>query len=192
MDDFVIWENEYNEGSCVIQNPEGFGEQHMLMEGVGLLNQWPDNVVCRMDTEYPKDIQLTDNVYGGNFVVVSGRLKAQIALLAGASEVEFLPVAILNHKGRVASKDYFILNPIGTIDCIDVKESGVVWNAINTSHISRVKKLVLRNEAVPTEVSVFRPTHLNRRILVRRSLAYRVSSDGFTGLSFQEPAKFRG
>jgi len=192
MEDFVIWGERYQEGSCVIQNPEGFGDQFLLMEGVELLNQWPENVSCRMDNEYPKDIQLTDNLFGGDYPVISSRLKDQIAALAGASKIEFLPVSILNHTGRVASKDYFILNPLGTVDCSDIDKSGVVWNAINATHISRVKQLVLKKDAVPAEAGIVRPTHLAEAILLRRSLSDRLSSDGFTGLFFREPAKFRG
>ena len=37
--------------------------------------------------------------------------------------VEALPIAILNHKKRVASQDHFILNPLGTHDCLDLGES---------------------------------------------------------------------
>jgi hypothetical protein len=192
MDDFVIWAERYQEGSCVIQNPEGFGDQFLLMEGVELLNQWPENVFCRMDAEFPKDIHLSDNLYGGDYPVISRRLKDQVSVLTGVSQIEFLPVSILNHKGRVASKDYFILNPLGAVDCIDIEKSGVVWSAINASHISRVKQLVLKNSAIPADVGMVRPAYLTETILLRRSVSDRLSNDGFTGLSFREPTKFRG
>jgi hypothetical protein len=192
MDEFVIWESEYNEGSCVIGNPAGFEDQFLLMEGVPLLKQWPENVACEMSPQYPKDIRLTDNLYGCDYPVVSQRLKEQIAVLAGAGEVEFLPVSILNHKGRVASKDYFMLNPVGNVDCIDTEKSGAKWNAIDTTVISHFKRLVLKADAVPAGVGVFRPTHRTRTILLRRQVADRLSSDGFTGLCFTEPARYRG
>jgi hypothetical protein len=164
----------------------------MLAEGVSLLNQWPADVVCKMSPKYPKDIQLTDNLHGGSYAVISQRLKEQIATLAGAGEIEFLPVAILNHKGRVASSEYFVLNPVGSVDCIDIEKSGAVWNAIDQTDISHFERLVLQNDAVPADVGMFRLAHRTRTNLLRRSLAEKLSSDVFTGLHFLEPAQFRG
>jgi len=192
MGDFVIWGSGYSQGSCVIENPEGFDDEFMLNEGVSLLEQWPERVVCRMDSEFPKDIKLTDNLYGANFPVVSQRIRDAAVALAATSQIEFLPVVILNHKGRVASKDYFIFNPLQTIDCIDVEKSGVTWNSINPDSISRVKQLALRDGSVPGKVDVFRPAHLQRKILLRRSLYEKLSDYGITGLSIEEPEKFRG
>lgn len=192
MDDFAIWGKRYNKGACVIDNPAGFGDQFLLMKGVQLLSQWPENVVCRMSDEYPKDIQLTDNLCGGNYAVISEALKDKIATLASSSTLEFLPVSILNHKGRVASKDYFILNPIGWVNCIDIEKSGVVWNALDESDISRMKQLVLKDGAIPADADIFRPQHLLPTILVRRSLADQLTTNGFTGLYFRDPARFRG
>ena len=192
MDDFVIWGKRYQEGSCVVSNPIGFGDQFLLMEGVPLFEQWPEDVVCKMSPKYPKDIQLTDNLHGGSYAIISQRLKEQITALAGASQIEFLPVTILNHKGRVASKDYFVLNPVGSVNCIDIEKSGAVWNAIDKSDISHFQRLVLKDGEVPADVGMFRPAHRTRTILVRRSVADQLSSAGFTGLYFQEPATYRG
>src|ERR1019366_10147436 len=171
MMDFVIWNSQYNEGECVISNPAGFKDQFLLLEGVPLLNEWPEDVVCKMSPQYPKDVKLTDNLYGGNYAVISKRLKDKTVALAGASQVEFLPVSVLNHKKRVASKDYFVMNPVGTLDCIDIEKSGVVWNALNKGLISQVEQLILKGDVVPPEVGVFRPTNMAHVILVRRSLA---------------------
>lgn len=192
MEDFVIWDSAYSEGFCVIENPEGFEDEFLLSEGVPLVEQWPARVVCRMDSEFPKDIQLPDNLFGAGYPVISQRLKGRLTSLAATSKIEFLPVVILNHKGRVASKDYFLFNPLGAIDCIDTEKSGVVWNSINPESISRVKQLVLKKDAVPAQVGVFRPEHLTRKILLRRSLYEGLAVDGVTGLMFAELAKFRG
>ena len=91
VDEFVVWNKEYSEGSCVIGDPAGFEDEFLLTEGVKLLDQWPDNVVCKMSARYPKDIQLTDNLYGGSHTVVSGRLREQVAALGGANPLSFCP-----------------------------------------------------------------------------------------------------
>jgi hypothetical protein len=124
--------------------------------------------------------------------VVSGRLKEQIAAADSAGQIEFLPVTILNHKGRVASEDYFFLNPVGSVDCIDIEKSGVEWNDIDDTVISSFEQLVLKEDAVPPGVALFRPLHGTKTILVSRSLADRLETDGLTGLYFVEPDEYQG
>jgi hypothetical protein len=84
------------------------------------------------------------------------------------------------------------MNPVGTVDCIDIEKSGVVWNAINKNTISRAKQLTLRKGEVPETIGLFRPAHMTSTIFLRRSLSERLSADGFTGLMFRELGKFRG
>jgi len=192
MDDFVIWGSAYSEGSCVIEKPENFEEPYLLTDGVKLSDQWPKDVVCRMDSDYPKDVRLTDNLHGANCPVISHRLRDRISVLVTGVDLEFLPVTVLNHKGRVASKDYCCLNPVGTVDCIDIKKSQLVWNAINKNVISSIDELSLKNGAIPKNVSLFRPTYLTRAIFLRRVVSEALSGEGFTGLMFQELAQYQG
>jgi uncharacterized protein DUF1629 len=188
----LIWDNDYREGFCVITKAEPFKEQWLLLKGVPLKNKWPDDVVCRMSSEYPKDIQLSDNLYGCSYRVVSRRLRDILEPLASMSKIEYLPISVLNHKGRAASKDYFVMNPLDVIDCIDQKKSCVVWNAINTTAISSCDQLVLREDSIPTGCAVFRPKFMLPTILARRDIAAQLSSAGLTGLFFLEPSNYKG
>jgi hypothetical protein len=191
MADFVIWGSTYSEGSCVIgRNPEGFPEPGLLIRGVKLFDQWPADVTYRMNPEYPKDIRLTDSLYGPINRVISLPLRRRLAELVAADESEFLPVTIVNHKGRVASKEYFFLNPVGCLDCIDVDKSGIVWNAIDSDRISRARHLTLRAEAVPSTSNLFRPAYMVGVTLLRRAVSDRLAADGFSGLKFSELGRY--
>jgi hypothetical protein len=101
-------------------------------------------------------------------------------------------VQILDHKGRVASADYFLLNPLTTVDCIDTKASGVSWNDINPVLIESCKKLVIKVRAVPEDRHVFRPTHAPFIVLVRSTLAEALGQAEFVGLRFRDPVDFQG
>jgi len=188
----VVWRKVYKEGFCVIANPEGFDKQFLLLEGIPLTECWPAGVVCRMSARYPKDIELSDSLYGGNYPVISKRLKEAISQGDGGARVEYLPVTILNHKERVASADYFVVNPLDTIDCIDKERSGVRWNNINPNVISSLKMMVLNEDAIPSNLGVFRPRHMLAAYLMSRGLADALTTQGFTGLSFTETEKYRG
>lgn len=190
--EFLIWNSNYTEGFCVITKLRGFKDVWLLRKGDSLSDKWPDDVTFTMSPEYPKDIKLSDNLFEGSYRVVSGRVKEVLTPLVGNSIVEFLPVSILNHKGRIASKDYFIMNPLDKIDCIDLESSGVDWNAIDPSKISSCEKLVINEDTVPDETVMFRPKFWLNTILLRRELAAGLSAAGLTGLLFLEPSKYTG
>jgi hypothetical protein len=191
-DRFLIWDSNYVEGFCALNEPEGFDGYRLLMDGVRVSDKWPTTVVLRMDPDHPKDIKLADNVHAGGNLIVSSRLKGELASLVGSSSVEFLPISIMNHKGRVASKDYFLVNPVDTIDCIDTKASEVKWNKINPNMISRCKKLVLDEKSIPASATMFRPKFWSYLILIKRSVAASLVECAMTGLSFIEPANYIG
>ncbi len=190
--EFVIWDRAYREGFCVITKLQGFNDVWLLLKGVPLAEKWPDNVTFSMSPQYKKDIKLSDNLFGGSYRVVSGRVKEALTPLAGNSKIEFLPVSILNHKGRTASNDYFIMNPLDVIDCIDLEKAGVVWNAIDPSVISSVKEFVLKEDEIAKEQMIFRSKFIPKTIVVRRGIAAKLSASEMTCLSFVEPSIYTG
>jgi hypothetical protein len=106
--------------------------------------------------------------------------------------VEYLPVQILNHKKKLASKDYFILNPLSVVDCVDIEASEVEWDVIRTDFIESCASLVVRDSLVPADVHVFRPKHLESDILVRSELVNALTAAGLEGLLFTRAEDFQG
>jgi hypothetical protein len=189
---FVVWEGSYKEGFCVITSPEGTKHRGTLLKGIALADQWTDDVVCRMDPDYPKDIQLSDNLYGSSYLIVSRQLKESLVALTGSSNMEFLPVSILNHKDRVVSDEYYILNVLDKFDCIDQAKSVVEWSEINPNAISSCDALILKEDVLPENAVIFRPQFLLSTILVKREIATKLLASGLTGLAFLEPSKYTG
>ncbi len=188
---FLIWSNRYIEGKCVVDAPEQIPDMYQLNKGVSRSRGWPKKAVCRMSDDYPKDLELADNLYGTRFVIISPAVRDFLDA-ARVNKVEYLPVQVYNHKKRLASADYFLLNPLGQVNCIDIEASAIKWNAINPEVISSCKKLVLEEPNVPNNVKIFRPKHLPHEILIRSELAKKLTDAGLTGLHFKDPAKFRG
>ena len=145
-----------------------------------------------MSPRYSRDIELSDNLYGGNYPVISKRLREALEASSAGTKMEYLPVTVVNHKGRVASKDYSLVNPLDVVDCIDADRSGIKWNALDENDISSCDRLVLRDDKVAPSISVFRPRFMLSAYLMRRSVAERLTGTGFTGLSFTEPEEYRG
>jgi len=190
-DEFFIWEDDYEEGYCVIKPPVGIEKAYQLGEGKPRSADWPADARCEMDPDFPKDIQLADSLYGAGLRVASGKLKEFIQR-EQADHIEYLPLTIINHKGRIASKDYFILNPIGAVDCIDTQQSNVEWNPIDPELIDECDQLVIEGDQVPADRFVFRPKFLPSLILIRKVLAEKMKAQPFTGIFLKSPSEYIG
>jgi hypothetical protein len=188
---FGIWRDNYEKGLCVVEPPVGLKKGYEVREGISRVEGWPADVVCRMDPEYPKDIELSDNLYGAGVPIVSARIRDFLSA-AEVDNIEFLSVTIMNHKDRVASRDYFIMNPLRIIECIDLEKSSVKWNLIDRELIDSCKKLVLDDKAIPDDCKVFRAKFLPMRIIVRGQLVKALGTVGFKGLCFTDVLKYTG
>ncbi len=187
-----IWQANIEEGYCVCLSLEGYEDAHKLKRGVSANDDFPEDAVFRMDPDFPKDIQLPDNVRNsGGFVLVSSELKEFISPHLD-DETELLRVSIMNHKDRLASDDYYIMNPTRIIDMIDIDRSDVIWNSINPDMIASCKRLVLKNDAALPQASVFRLKFLSRRVVLTEDLAEKLVEAGFSGLKFVSVDEFRG
>lgn len=190
--DFLIWSRQYTEGFCRMYAPEGVGKPFDISFGRPVLARWPRDVSCRMDPDFPKDIALSDSLYhkGPGAPLISGRLYAFLRE-AGQANVEFLPVTLINHKGRVAADDYGYYHPVGTIDCVDLNASGAVFED-GEEDFDSCQRLVLDASAVPADIQVFRPRYQPRLVLLRRALGQAMQDAGFTGLWLREPDSYTG
>jgi len=188
---FVIWDRVSEEGICALTAPADVEKSYQLKRGISRAEGWPADVICQMDDDFPDDIKLADNMNAGGIGVISQNIK-DFLVNEKVNDVEFLPVTILNHKGRIASKDYYILNPLVVCDCIDIDGSYVDWNAIKKDMIDSCEQLVLKEDAVSIEYKVFRPKFLPIIILVRTEIAKRLREAGFTGLYFKDPLEYTG
>jgi hypothetical protein len=145
-----------------------------------------------MNSEFKKQIALADNLWGpGGHRVISARLKDFIEARKPTG-VEFLSVSIINHKGKVASADYFILHPVRILDCVDQKRSTFVWNPIDKDLIASCSELVFDLAAIPEDALIWRPRHLYYDVFVQRRLADDIVAGGFTGVRFKEIEEYGG
>ncbi len=190
--EYFFWKNIYKDGFCICENIQGFDDSHKLNRGVSVAADFPDTAFFPMDPDFPKDIKLGDGIRNRSGVVlISDALKKTVEGMA-LNNVEFLQVQIKNHKGRIASKEYFILNPLDVCDAIDLNQSDVKWNQINPSIIATCKKLVLDPEKIPPAFKVFRLKSFPRHAVVRGDVADAVRAGNFTCVAFTNVKEFSG
>ncbi len=192
MSDFVIWSTEIKPQFTTVGGLANVPDPHELKRGVSRIRGFPEDASFKMDPKRPKAVQLPDNVHNlPGLVLVSKKLKELIEA-AKPSKVEYLAVKIIDHKGRAAAAEYFIVNQVGLQDCIDPGKSKVTWNKIEPEMISSCGKLVIDESRIEGKLTLLRPKHLPTVVLVRRSLADQLLDSDASGLSFEEIEDFSG
>jgi hypothetical protein len=190
---FLVWrDGALTDGICKLTGlAGGVTKSFQINQGISRLEGWSPDALAEMDPDWPKDIGLADSMHCMGFLVVSAKAKD---FFAGESvgKIEFLPIKIINHKGRVASDSYFVVNPLDIVDCIDREASVVEINPVRKA-IGGCEQLVLKEEAVPPELKIFRLKDWLGVVVIRRELAVKAEKEaGLKNLKFYEPAEYTG
>lgn len=154
-----------------------------LKIGKRLQDVWPEDMTFSMNPERPKDKALTDyipNLEG--LLVASPKL---IAFLRGQSlpDLEFLPITILDHKGRVAAKDYAVVSCCRVVDCVDQQASDFRWDGLQEPSMV-MKKLAVKADSLGDDDRLIRPKFVPGRVLYRADLREALKAQQFSGLGF--------
>jgi len=150
--------------------PSGFERGYKLSRGLRVTDadKYPNDAHVRMADAFGREL---GGVIGNthSLLIVSKALKEQIDQV-NADPVQILPLGIHNHKNRLASSDYFIVNPIGERDCLDLEESDIEYFE---GDVVTVRKFVLSESKLEGAPDLFRvkehpPTCVASENLVRR------------------------
>lgn len=153
---------------CVLEYaPEGTLDLSFRMSrGVPMGADHPSEPKWQMSEEFGgiKLPSLISNT--ANMLVVNRELKEVFERVE--APVECLPFVLFNHKGRVASRDYFIINPLGSFDCLDVERSDIVRSE---NGIVAVDRHVLDSRKMEEAPDIFRVPESPEVIIVSHRLA---------------------
>ena len=189
-DDFLIWDSAVVPNACCLAQLVNVDDQFELPKGIPRAATFPSDAAFTMDPDFPNDMLLTDNLVNTDrLVIASARLKTFLESQA-LQRVEYLPVTILNHKGRSASRDYFIVHPVELDACVDLGASDVEWSIIDPASIDSVTSLVIDEHALDPGVALFRPKPFYDIVLVRRPLAEAIDAQGFSGIRWIELSSY--
>jgi len=147
-----------------------------LDDGEPIADKWPADVKLIMEAP-KKDNKLYDLTRLKYDVPVVSEKVAEV--LRGLSNVELLPVTLLDHAKKVRPEKYFILNPLAK-HCLVIEKCYPSWNHINPDSASGVAALVI--DPVRTDgAQMFRPDIVNSRpTIVTKELAEKLK--GFSGV----------
>src|SRR3954468_427588 len=127
-------------GAAILDQPRAL--QNVRMDqGESLAKKIKAGSTFPFHADYPDGRKLLDalaNAFGG--FPVSPKLKE---IFEAEPSIEFIPIQIADHRKKVVATDYVLANPLGLVDCIDMKKSEVVMDSLDPTEILGLDKLVL-------------------------------------------------
>jgi hypothetical protein len=181
--EFAVWHYESVPHAAVFTDLRNFEYINLFDSGKPLAATFPADVALHMDPDFPNDLLLPDSVGNSLQLNVASQRLADVLRAEALPELEYLPLTIVDHKGRVASATHVIVHPVGLVDCIDLEQSVYKPNSIVPGKLSRVKKLVLDAARVPPGRMVFKCKGYGEPTIIRKALAAKLMAHGFTGLA---------
>lgn len=179
--DYWVLKTDYT--SAVIGAlPPGGPEGHLLDRGEPIAALFPPEPAVRFSDDYPTRRKVCD--FMSTFFsapIVSIKVK-RILEEQGATNCEFIPLTLLDHKGKVASKEHFLLQVLGHVEAVDMERSQVVMNSILKDRIGNIEHLVLDPKAIPPGAVIFRLSRKRDEFLVNHATYEALTQAEVTGL----------
>jgi hypothetical protein len=85
--------------------------------------------------------------------------------------VEVLPLTICDQHGDTLSADYFIINPLGAYDCLDLERSDITLSSRDPAKILRIRRHVLDRDKMAGAPQLFRVAGDPSEYVIGRQLA---------------------
>jgi hypothetical protein len=184
--EYRVWRSSPVSNACRLASIEGYERSFELTYGVSLAAVFPKNARAPMDGDFKKATALTDDLSNLDGVKVCSKRLVEFLQQNDVRHLEYLPLTIINHKGKAASTDYFIVNPVGLVDALDLKASEPIYNAIKKDMINRVARIVLDPSRLDPERRVFRLKGFFNRVLIDKALADAITAAGLVGPFFKK------
>lgn len=160
----------------------GTGDVELFL-GEPLGGKYPEDARIYMDAGHPgkKLSALIGNTNG--IFIASRELKDVIEKHCGAS-VEYLPLSIYDHRKRLASKDYFVINPLVKVDCLDLQKSTYDVDDDDPTMFSDVEPVIDRKK-VENAPQLFRIQQSTQDILLGYDLAGEIDDRDFSNFFWE-------
>jgi hypothetical protein len=160
--------------------PKGLGARSaFLAQGRSVKGLYPESPRIDLSEENP-GLRLESFIGNSKrMLVVSSPLRALLEQWCQGQEVEYLPVHIYNHRGRLHANDYSIVNPLGTLDCADLERSDV---KMAEGEVVRVNRIVLSPAKLERPPHLFRVREAPHFYVVSEALAEALKAGGFTNV----------
>jgi hypothetical protein len=140
-------------------------------------------ITYKMDPDF-NGIKVSDFINSGfPWFMVTQKAKKVIEDHATV-DIEFIPFTLLNHKGRVAANDCYMVNVIGRVTCVDREKTEGSDSFFQDNEYDEIDKLYLLEDQIPADKNLFRLEEKPNILIVRRDLKEIFEREGLTGVEY--------
>jgi hypothetical protein len=156
--------NSRNETYCFTEgDPQGVDDSELNLDYGGSLKgiypKDPYEVKMILNEDRPKHIKKGDYISTTGSIVMISKEVVEELKKHDIKEAEFWPFTLINHKGRVHSKDYrFVVTP--QFDALHDELSNIKRSANGVA--IRIRKIVLDNKKLENAPDMFRVNDIRR------------------------------
>ena len=162
------------------QEVKGVTQAWRLGEGERMGNMFPTQASYPL-SKNRKGMKLTDFIPNKfSRLIVSEKVRK--LLEAEPLDIEWLPVSIIDKKDHVVDVPYAIAHVLGTVDCVDLERSEYDRSSFSPEQFLVIRRLVLREDKIPEQRSLFRIKEYPRTFIIRVDLLEKLAAAGVTGL----------
>lgn len=187
---YVIWTTKRVDHACVLEPLDGVEDIFEFARGVPRTASFPSDACFSMNLDYPRDMVVTDNLNNVNRMIIASTKLKELLHARGLVKVEYLPVAIRNHKKKLLPEPYYIVHPIEPVDCLEIDKCGARWGNVAADKIKFVKQLIIDEARVDPARELLRLKFFYEVIVARRDLAQAIDAAGCTGVRWVELKDF--
>jgi hypothetical protein len=161
-------------------------ESWRILEGAPLGKAFPKDARIYMSPQF-RGMRLADLI--GNtkgMLLVSTPFKEAIEKRCKGVEIEYLPVTIHDHRKRAHGKGYYIVNPIGALDCLDLDKSDIEWDDEEPGEVMHLEEPVLDRKKMKGAPQLFRVDKDPSVYVIGRELAREIYDQKLTNVFWTE------
>ena len=174
--------NPNDPDQCFLGNsPEGMGlRMYRMGLGVRAAPDFPDPARIFLREQEP-GIRLTSLLGNSNsYLIVSSSLNEVIVRHSEGLDIEYLPFDLHDHRKRLFSQDYLIVNPIGGFDCLDEDACDILRG--RDGKVLRIQRYALHPAKIARAPSLFRIDKALTEYVVDERLAGAIKASRFTNV----------
>jgi len=161
----------------------------LLGDGERISSHYPDDAKIRLLKRSP-GLKLCSFIGNTECMLVVADPVRDLIESACECEMEILKFTLLNQKGRLHSSDYWIINPIGTTDCVNREASDIEFLDAPGDHyhgaVVDVDEYVIDKKKLTTAPNLFRVPENPEEYFFKEPLFDEIRKREFTNFVFEE------
>ncbi|MET1254932.1 imm11 family protein [Aliikangiella maris] len=182
MSYWVLFSTNFDDGVYLKDEPERGPEDFEYFSGKTLINSFPtqDQAIMKYHPEYTTSPKLHDFVESMNrFHIINNKVRSVFEKLK-LSNLEYLPISIKDNNQQLVSQDYYILNPLGSVNFIDMEKSEYTIDDFDETQIDFIQKLIAKKD-IPESARLFRASTMMDRIFIHDDVKEALEAENITG-----------